>query len=187
MQTFFSKDLGQRHTFVLHGLGGSGKSQIAFKFIQVCRTNGRFVIPTLNHALAHFKLYRFSDVYFIDATSAETITMALKDIALAKGVGDSDKDVLDWLSGLHEEWLLLFDNADNTMLDLHNYFPTCTHGNIIITSRNRETCIHATELQAHYHVSGLENNEAIGLLFKVAHLDHESENAVLAAILVKVG
>ena len=170
---------------MLHGLGGSGKSQIAFKFVQECQIDGRFVTPTLDHALTGFQLYRFSDVYFIDATSAETITMALKDIALAKGVGDSDKDALDWLSGLHEKWLLLFDNADNTKINLYNYFPKCTHGNIIITSRNRETCVHATEPQAHYHVSGLKTDEAIGLLFKVA-LDQKSENAALATTLVKV-
>jgi len=131
-------------------------------------------------------LCRFSDVYFIDATSAETISMALKDISLGKGVGDSDKDALDWLSGLYEEWLLLFDNADNIEFNLHNYFPNCAHGNIIITSRNRDTCVHATDPQAHCHVSNLKVDEAMGLLLQVAHLDHSSKSAALATTLVKV-
>jgi hypothetical protein len=34
MNEYFSKDLGKRHVFVLYGLGGAGKSQIAFKFIE---------------------------------------------------------------------------------------------------------------------------------------------------------
>ena len=34
MRTYFSTDVGERHVFVLHGLGGAGKSQIAFKFVK---------------------------------------------------------------------------------------------------------------------------------------------------------
>ena len=33
MHTYFSSDIGKRHIFVLYGLGGAGKSQIAYKFI----------------------------------------------------------------------------------------------------------------------------------------------------------
>jgi hypothetical protein len=34
MHTHFSHDIGKRHVSVLHGLGGGGKSQTAFKFVQ---------------------------------------------------------------------------------------------------------------------------------------------------------
>jgi len=34
MHAYFSSDVGKRHVFVLHGLGGTGKSQIAFKFVE---------------------------------------------------------------------------------------------------------------------------------------------------------
>jgi hypothetical protein len=37
MHAYFCEDLGKRHVFVLHGLGGAGKSQIAFKFIEECQ------------------------------------------------------------------------------------------------------------------------------------------------------
>ncbi|KAJ7887710.1 FabD lysophospholipase-like protein, partial [Mycena leptocephala] len=33
MDEYFSKDIGERHIYVLHGLGGSGKTQIALKFL----------------------------------------------------------------------------------------------------------------------------------------------------------
>ncbi|KAJ7878262.1 FabD lysophospholipase-like protein, partial [Mycena leptocephala] len=35
MDEYFSKDIGERHIYVLHGLGGSGKTQIALKFLEM--------------------------------------------------------------------------------------------------------------------------------------------------------
>ena len=40
-QYFDSCQKGQ-HVFVLHGLGGSGKSQLAFKFLEESKTNHRY-------------------------------------------------------------------------------------------------------------------------------------------------
>jgi hypothetical protein len=39
MHSYFSTNSGKRHVFVLHGLGGAGKSQIAFKFVEECQVN----------------------------------------------------------------------------------------------------------------------------------------------------
>jgi tRNA A37 threonylcarbamoyladenosine biosynthesis protein TsaE len=33
MNQFFTQDIGKQHIYVLHGLGGAGKTQIALKFI----------------------------------------------------------------------------------------------------------------------------------------------------------
>jgi hypothetical protein len=33
MHQYFTRDLGKQHIFVLHGLGGAGKTQTALKFI----------------------------------------------------------------------------------------------------------------------------------------------------------
>jgi hypothetical protein len=33
MDEYFSRDIGERHIYVLHGLGGSGKTQISLKFL----------------------------------------------------------------------------------------------------------------------------------------------------------
>ena len=41
MRTYFSNNLGKRHVFVLHGLGGAGKSQIAFKFVEECQVEAQ--------------------------------------------------------------------------------------------------------------------------------------------------
>jgi len=39
MHGYFSSNVGRRHVFVLHGLGGSGKSQISFKFVEECQVD----------------------------------------------------------------------------------------------------------------------------------------------------
>ena len=46
--------MGKRHIFVLHGLGGSGKSQIAFKFIEECQVDAetsRYVLMSWHFAV----------------------------------------------------------------------------------------------------------------------------------------
>lgn len=37
MHRYFSDNIGERHIYVLYGLGGSGKSQIAYKFVGDCQ------------------------------------------------------------------------------------------------------------------------------------------------------
>ena len=38
MREYFFNDLGKQHIFVLYGLGGAGKSQIVFKFVNTCQS-----------------------------------------------------------------------------------------------------------------------------------------------------
>ena len=39
---YFDTSYEDQHVFVLHGLGGSGKSQLAFKFLEDSRNNHRY-------------------------------------------------------------------------------------------------------------------------------------------------
>jgi hypothetical protein len=41
MRAYFSGNIGKRHVFVLYGLGGAGKSQITFKFVEECQVTSR--------------------------------------------------------------------------------------------------------------------------------------------------
>lgn len=108
----------------------------------------------------------FSDVFFIDSTTAQTIETDLKNIALAKKCGESVQDALMWLGGQCTNWLLLFNNADDTSLALREYFPSCSHGNIIITSRNHQLCNLAPD--SNHQVSGMSCDDATHLLLRVA-------------------
>ncbi|KAJ7830908.1 hypothetical protein B0H14DRAFT_2806134, partial [Mycena olivaceomarginata] len=113
--------LEKKHIYVLHGLGGSGKTQIALKFLDMMNQH-----PTP----------RFTNQFFINASSQQTLDTAFKNIAIANKIGDSLQDALLWLITSTEEWMLLFDNADDPNINLFLFFPRCAHGNIIITSRN---------------------------------------------------
>ena len=43
MHQYFNSGHKSQHVFVLHGLGGSGKSQLAFKFLDDAQTNQWYV------------------------------------------------------------------------------------------------------------------------------------------------
>jgi hypothetical protein len=46
------------------------------------------------------------------------------------------KDISHYLESRRTEWLLFFDNADDTSVLIRKHFPNCAHGNILITTRN---------------------------------------------------
>ncbi|KAJ7478791.1 P-loop containing nucleoside triphosphate hydrolase protein [Mycena galericulata] len=146
MRHFFTSNMETQHIYVLHGLGGAGKTQIALKFI--------------NQSLSCF-----SNIFFIDTSTIATIETGLKNIAVMKHSGDSQQDGLLWLTSQVEEWLLVFDNADDPGINLNDFIPQCNHGNVIITSRNPGLRVYA---QSHSHVSEMEEEDAAALLLKSA-------------------
>ncbi|KAJ7451924.1 P-loop containing nucleoside triphosphate hydrolase protein, partial [Mycena latifolia] len=159
MHKFFEQDLSQQHIFLLHGLGGAGKTQIALKFIQESSS-------------------RFSEMFLIDTSTPETIETGLKNIAATKTAGSTAQDALEWLSSQSDEWLLLFDNADDPKINLHKFFPQCTHGNILITSRNPGLRVYAG---SHALVSDMEETDAGELLLKSAAVATTPANKDIAA------
>ncbi|KAJ7765912.1 hypothetical protein DFH07DRAFT_770052 [Mycena maculata] len=162
MHRYFNKDLGKQHIFLLHGLGGIGKTQIALKFIQESSW--------------------FSDIFMVDASTADTIDTDLKSIAVTKNAGDVPQDALRWLSSQHDDWLIFFDNADDPKINLNSYFPRCSHGNILITSRNPGLRVHAS---SHSLVSDMEETDAIDLLLASAVQKMTPKNKEKAAEIVK--
>ncbi|KAJ7433800.1 P-loop containing nucleoside triphosphate hydrolase protein [Mycena latifolia] len=147
MYHYFTRNRRTLSIFLLQGLGGVGKTQIALKFIQDARPH-------------------FTDIFLIDSSTVTTIETGLKFLAMTKSVGDSSEAALQWLKVNQDEWLLLFDNADDPKINLNNYFPQCSHGNIVITSRN----------------PGLY---AVDLLLRSAAQDTNVRNKETAALIVK--
>ncbi|KAJ7901372.1 P-loop containing nucleoside triphosphate hydrolase protein, partial [Mycena leptocephala] len=163
MHRFFTSNMKIQHIYVLHGLGGAGKTQIALKFI--------------NESSSHF-----SDIFLIDTSTIMTIETGLKNIAVVKDFGDSPQDGLLWLTSKVEEWLLFFDNADDPSMDLNNFIPQCNHGNIIITSRNPGLCVYAG---SHSLVSDMEEEDAVALLLKSAAQEVTTCTEQIATEIVK--
>ena len=103
--------------------------------------------------------FRFANVFFIDASTKETIHADLQKIALDRlGEGHNHEDAIHWLCAQHNEWLLLFDGADDKDLNLYDYFPHVPYGNILITSRNENAKFWA--LNSHCGVSQMHSEEA---------------------------
>ncbi|KAJ6533760.1 P-loop containing nucleoside triphosphate hydrolase protein [Mycena vulgaris] len=163
MHQFFTHDIGKQHIFLLHGLGGSGKTQIALKFIE--------------------ESSHFSDIFLIDASTTETIDTALKNIAAVTSTGSTAEAALQWLTRNPADWLLVIDNADDPRINLNNFFPRCNHGNILITSRNPGLRVY---VGSDSRVSDMEETDAVKLLLKSAAQTITPGNKEIAAEIVKV-
>ncbi|KAJ6500274.1 P-loop containing nucleoside triphosphate hydrolase protein, partial [Mycena vulgaris] len=156
---FFTQDLKNQHIFLLYGLGGAGKTQIALKFIEY-----------------------FTDIFLIDTSTTETIDTGLKNIAVTRNAGTTAQEALKWLSSKPAEWLLFFDNADDPRINLNKFFPQCKHGNILITSRNPGHRVYAG---LDYLVSNMEETDAVELLLKSAAQVITPGNKEIAAQIVE--
>ncbi|KAJ7820235.1 hypothetical protein B0H14DRAFT_2519812 [Mycena olivaceomarginata] len=85
-------------------------------------------------------------------------------IAVSHGKGKTSEDGSLWLISQVEEWMLLFDNADDPNINLFPFFPRCTHGNIIITSRNPQLAGHGP--QSYSKVGDMDETNAVDLLLR---------------------
>src|SRR6266704_2014163 len=108
----------------IKGLGGIGKTQIAVEYA-----------------------YRFRDLYthtlWVNAASGEALITSFVALAellpsfSAKSERDQGKLVAAikrWLEQCEQEWLLIFDNADNISL-VRQYLPQRGKGSILLTTR----------------------------------------------------
>ncbi|KIK56682.1 hypothetical protein GYMLUDRAFT_247705 [Collybiopsis luxurians FD-317 M1] len=110
----------QQKVVPLVASGGTGKTQVVLKFVAENQS-------------------RFSNIWFFNATSDVTLTANLKELGKALGIGEETEEVKKYLARNQENWLCIFDNADDDQLYIKDYIPSCNHGNIIITSRLKDT------------------------------------------------
>lgn len=127
-EAFKSGDQTQKtRRLVLGGMGGIGKTQLAISY-------------------AHRNFQEYSSVFWLNATTEATLKDSLRKMAeLIFDVPASELQegevVLtrthQWLSdSKNVEWLLIFDNYDNpNEFKIDTYFPSVSHGSIIITTR----------------------------------------------------
>jgi hypothetical protein len=105
-------------------------------------------------------------------------------IALTRSLGKEDKDATRWLATSGTEWLLLLDNANDPNINFYDFFPPGTRGNILITSRNPQLCVHAPH--CHHQISNLEEEEAVELLLTSAAQPRTSVTETLAVDIIRV-
>ncbi|KAE9407189.1 TPR-like protein, partial [Gymnopus androsaceus JB14] len=141
--------------------GGTGKTQTVLQFI--------------------FKnISRFSNIWFFDASSNDTLAANFNELGNAAGVGEEVKTVRDFLGRINENWLCIFDSADDRQVILKEYIPNCSHGNVIVTSRLKGM-LQIASPGCHIDLSDLSRESAVELLLK--HSDHRrsKKNQDLAA------
>ena len=163
-------ELTSRHSCLLWGTGGIGKTQICLKFIE--EISGRL-----------------SHVFWVDASSVESITMSLRgisSISAAQGscLNDSIESVLQWMSKIQEEWLIVFDNADDPpVYVVDKFIPPGNRGNILITSRNRSMG-RVISFENLIEINEMEEADAIILLLKASCLDASAKHMEVAKNIV---
>ncbi|KAF8165745.1 hypothetical protein B0H34DRAFT_251302 [Crassisporium funariophilum] len=135
---FKPRSTGERKLFLLFGMGGIGKTQICLKFSEISSN-------------------MFSEIFWIDASSPDTIMVSLK-------------AVLHCIGSLLTQWLLIFDNADGAPEVVEEFLPPGSRGNILITSRN-PSVRRITSAENSLELAEMDKEDAVTLLLKASCLD----------------
>jgi hypothetical protein len=139
---------GQRR-FVIYGLGGSGKTELAIKYAEEYQRN-------------------YWGVFFVDATSRKTASGSYLEIAKVGGVEPNEKAAKNWLTTQVLPWLFIIDNADDDEVNIEELLPAGTQGCILITSRNPAHKSHGTVGERYLELQPMEAGEANELILKAA-------------------
>ncbi|KAK5106289.1 hypothetical protein LTS08_000407 [Lithohypha guttulata] len=152
-----------RKVVVVHGLGGSGKTQFCLRYAEQNRSS-----PYLTSK-------RYWGVFWIDASTLKAADRSYEQIGDIFRKGATPAGGRFWLSQQHQPWLMIVDNADDPDLDMPSVLPIGTRGHILITSRNPNVKDHATA--GTIHLTKMEPEEAIDLLLRTAYPDDASARA----------
>ncbi|OIW35316.1 hypothetical protein CONLIGDRAFT_53333 [Coniochaeta ligniaria NRRL 30616] len=159
---FFLREPGERgrREFLICGMGGAGKTQIALKFVE---TKAKLL---------------FKRCFWIDATDGATAQEGYQEFA-SEAFPDKEVTTVSmaavqkWMADLDEEWLLVLDNSNEE--NMRQFVPPGNTGNIIYTSRRHNL---AASLQPEWvaEVNDMEPEDAITLLLRTAgHIPYNRE------------
>ncbi len=175
LDLFFSprtSGLFPRREFLLHGMGGVGKTELALKVAQELGDRYVSLVPTqsLLAALIILTHHRFQYVFFIDGSTAATISQSYANISEHHNLGGGGAKAMkslamNWIEGLRVEWLMIFD--DFNLADRRTELPGKGKGNIIYTSR-LTTLKSALGRDSVLEVTPLREAEAIEFLIKAS-------------------
>ncbi|KAL8741601.1 MAG: hypothetical protein Q9190_005811 [Brigantiaea leucoxantha] len=130
-------------------------------------------------------LTRYDCVFWIDASSRDTLEQSFRNEAIRIGATSNKKisltEALRELELYQGRWLLLFDGADN-LEEISGLFPPGIHGDIIYTSRNQ--MLRRLPVSQMRHVSEMDYEEALELLLKSAHLEKSSKDYQVQALAI---
>lgn len=138
-----TSSITRRKVFIVHGLGGIGKTQLSVEFARRYHT-------------------RFSSMFWLDGSSKDALKQSFVGMAQRLPQEDVTRDAMEvlkhppidlkivvsdclrWLSlPSNRHWFLIFDNIDRDYdkkndrqsYKVEDYFPPADHGSILITTR----------------------------------------------------
>ncbi|KAF2133614.1 TPR-like protein [Dothidotthia symphoricarpi CBS 119687] len=155
---------GVPHALAIHGLGGSGKTQLALKYVE-------------DHK------HEYSPVLWIDAKDDEAVRSSFERCASelqlqvnpsqARNTNFADSPsvqaVLRWLRSrrnIDDRWLVVVDNADDMTWGIKKVIPKGDQGSIIITSQDSKSWTLVNGGCEELSVGTMEPEEARALLLR---------------------
>jgi hypothetical protein len=150
-------------SIVISGVGGQGKSELALQIAQLTRS-------------------RYWGVFWVDVSTPLSAQNGFLEIAARIGAPASDwREGQQALASTRQPWLLVLDNADELNVNYQEYYPpSCPTGTIVLTTRNFECGIYASDPENHIPLDGLSQDEAIELLLKTINLAHQRDEQLIA-------
>ncbi|KAI9775707.1 MAG: hypothetical protein M1816_005776, partial [Peltula sp. TS41687] len=169
----FHENSSVPHALAIYGLGGTGKTQLALKYIEDHKDD-------------------YNPILWIDAKDRETVRSSFErcvgelqlsvDRASTQGPGLTDsaavQAVLRWLRARKEsddQWLVVVDNADDVTWGINQIVPKGGRGNIIITSQDDQSPRLLNGRCEKLRVDTMEPLEARALLLQ--HLEWDADSA----------
>ncbi|KAK3356215.1 hypothetical protein B0H65DRAFT_71172 [Neurospora tetraspora] len=161
----------RRREYLLWGMGGIGKTQIALRFAEIYGD-------------------RFEHVFWLDATNKHTVQQSYHNIALKLGIQtdkieESQAVVLNWMNASNGRWLLIFDNyahKGDEYGQYNNIVPN--RGNLLYSSR-ANTLLQRLGPEAVSEVREMDEKEATTFFVKTLHrtiVDPEEQQQCTALV-----
>ncbi|KAK8046223.1 hypothetical protein PG996_014287 [Apiospora saccharicola] len=139
----------RQQIFVIFGLSGTGKTELAFKF-------------------AHGYRDRFWGVFFVDGSSRKNATSSYAEIATLGGVEPNEKAAKNWLTTRALPWLLIIDNVDDEEINIEELLPPGPKGCVLVTTRNPAHVTYGNTGERYLELLPMEPNDAEALIIKAA-------------------
>lgn len=147
VQLFFDTTTNtiEQKVMVISGMAGCGKTQLAIRFMREFEE-------------------RFKYAYFINGRSKETIEGDLinyvQEMSHTHSRVTFDDALAFFRDPSHRDWLLIYDGVDDIDLELSSLLPDCTHGSIIITTRNPSLGRSTSSSALHLELGAMTEEEA---------------------------